>query len=273
MAMKQNKSECSCIETQSCLLCRSFVEIEKDCEKEGKIGLFYCLKCAMVHVNDGDCEFTSRVCFHGIYIKEDFLSEKEESQLINNIDQVPWVSSQGGRMKQDYGPKVNFKKRKIKCDAFTGLPNYSKGFYERMLTQDIMKDFKPVEMCNLDYDSKRGSLITPHYDDTWIWGDRLVTLNLLSDSILTFTHKDLNNIEVQVRMPRRCLIVVHGDARYRWKHEIHPEDITERRIALTMRELTPEFLPGGQNQDLGAGLLETALTFNGCSVSEFGRSL
>ena len=134
-----------------------------------------------------------------------------------------------------------------------------------MLEHDSLKDFVPVELCNLEYVPERGSAIDPHFDDFWLWGERLVTLNLLSDTVLNMT-KDGSQIEVAVPMARRSLIVVHGPARYEWKHAVLREDIHKRRLATTLRELTPEFLAGGASEQLGKEIIDLALTFSGLPV-------
>ena len=54
-----------------------------------------------------------------------------------------------------------------------------------------LSDFEAVEQCHLDYNVSRGSHIDMHFDDFWLWGDRLVTLNLLSHSIISLTHPQL----------------------------------------------------------------------------------
>ena len=51
---------------------------------------------------------------------------------------------------QDYGPKVNFKKKKLKCGVFSGLPAYSQWLVERVWKQPSLADFMPVELCNLE---------------------------------------------------------------------------------------------------------------------------
>lgn len=159
---------------------------------------------------------------------------------------------------------MNFKKRKLKLDNFTGLPQFSKTLVERMWKLvPALCDFQPVELCNLEYMPDRGSCIDPHFDDLWVWGERLVTLNLLSESILTFSDDD---IEVAVPVPKRSLIIVKGAARYKWKHAIKRQDIFSRRIAITLRELAVEFCKGGQSFSIGAELLKRALTFQGKSV-------
>lgn len=222
--------------------------------------------------------------------------------------------------RQDYGPKVNFKKRKLKAGDFCGLPSCSRDIVARMRLSPVLRDFFPVEQCNLDYDPERGSAIDPHWDDCWLWGEHLVSLNLLSATVLSMScdseeslqlfpaclprseqtgnaesleesqdhrpHKGLRRkatkrgtdrspptrtvpsreVTVAVHLPRRSLVVLYGPARYRWKHGIYRNHIKSRRICVTFRELSAEFSPGGEQEELGGKLLETALTFQGTPV-------
>jgi len=205
------------------------------------------------------------IALEGVSVIQGFVDEVEEQSIVTEIDRTIWKPSQSGRRKQDFGPQVNFKKRKLKLDNFTGLPEFSRTLVERMwMTLPELSDFQPVELCNLEYMPERGSSIDPHFDDFWVWGERLVTLNLLSESLLTFSRDD--NIEVAVPMPRRSLIIVKGAARYKWKHAIKREDIVSRRIAITLRELAQEFCEGGKSYKVGAELYKKALTFGGKSV-------
>ena len=136
----------------------------------------------------------------------------------------------------------------------------------------------------MEYTPDRGSSIDPHIDDTWLWGERLVTINLLSDTYLLMTpletkgqrtkgtqqirtnEEELQCVRtraVKIHMPRRSLLVLYGDARYLWEHSLPREAVKSRRIAITLRELTPEFLKGGEQGELGESVLETALSFKG----------
>lgn len=130
------------------------------------------------------------------------------------------------------------------------------------------QDFIPVELCNLEYNPERGSAIVPHLDDVWLWGERLVTLNVLSETVLVFSPlvQSIKNEEIAVVMPRRSLLVVSGSARYKFNHAIHREDIHDLRIAMTFRELTEEFLTGGQREEDGDKLITIANTFSGSVV-------
>ena len=167
---------------------------------------------------------------------------------------------------QDYGPKVNFRKKKLRLDCFTGLPDYSKNLVDRFKQHKQLADFIPVELCNLEYVSDRGSAIDPHFDDFWLWGERLITVNMLSDTYLTMSHDSTPNVLVHVPMPRRSLIVVYGPARYEWKHAVLRQNINSRRLATTFRELTPEFMKGGINEELGKTVMNIASSFEGRAV-------
>lgn len=95
-------------------------------------------------------------------------------------------------MLQDFGVKVNFKKQRISCKYFTGLPDYSRVLVERLHKRmrsngTQFEDFYPVELCNLEYSPELGSAIVPHLDDIWLWGERLVLLNLASATKMCFT--------------------------------------------------------------------------------------
>lgn len=120
-----------------------------------------------------------------------------------------------------------------------------------------------MEQCNLEYLPERGSAIDPHIDDEWLWGEQLITLNLLSDTFLTFVKEELN-VEVRVPLPRLSLLIVSGAARHSWKHAIYRRDIYDRRIAITFRELSVEFRePGGGQHEIGEKLEQIACQFDG----------
>jgi alkylated DNA repair protein alkB family protein 4 len=143
--------------------------------------------------------------------------------------------------------------------SFSGLPAYSKCIVHAIQQLKGLNSFVPVEQCNLEYVPERGSAIDPHIDDEWLWGERLVTLNLLSDTVLTFTNEETDT-QVLVPLPKLSLVIVSSLARHKWKHGINRRDIYNRRIAITFRELSDEFKqPGG----VGEGLEQIALQFKG----------
>ncbi|KAK7925228.1 hypothetical protein WMY93_007538 [Mugilogobius chulae] len=250
---------CACKGVRSCLLCEK--------------GPTQTEPAQIVHHYEYDTVEKRAVCadgraapfaLPGIFLWDDFITAQEEAELVSHMDQDTWTLSQSGRRKQDFGPKVNFKKKKVRVAHFSGLPALSRRLVERMQQDNTLCDFAPVEQCNLDYRPERGAHIEPHLDDSWLWGERLVTVNMLSDTTLTLSLPQ-GEAELQVAVPlrRRSLLVLSGPARHVWKHAIHRDHISQRRVCSTFRELSKEFLPGGAQAELGSQLLHTALSFSG----------
>ncbi|XP_010731869.3 alpha-ketoglutarate-dependent dioxygenase alkB homolog 4 [Larimichthys crocea] len=265
-------ASCACKGIRRCLVCEQLKGKEQSEANEIKTvhHFLYDPETRLAACKDATA---ASFLFPGVFLWENFISEEEEEELISSMDQDVWTESQSGRRKQDFGPKVNFKKKKVRLGGFSGLPALSQKLMLRMQQEPSLADFKPVEQCNLDYHPQRGSAIDPHLDDSWLWGERLVTINMLSDTTLTMSLEQglpelglAEEIHTAVQLPRRSLVVLYGEARHRWKHAIHREDVHRRRVCSTYRELSAEFLPGGQQAELGAQLLNIALSFQGTPI-------
>lgn len=179
---------------------------------------------------------------------------------------------------QNFGPNCNFRKRKIKPGAFKGFPETTEFVQRKFQDIPLLKGYRTIEQCSLEYDPHRGASIDPHVDDCWIWGERIVTVNLLSDTVLILTKykgdKSRYNLQlapdfdstdediaIKIPMPRRSLAVLYGDARYNWEHCILREDIKNRRVCLAYREFTPDYLPGGLHAEDSEIILKLAENF------------
>ncbi|XP_045784302.1 alpha-ketoglutarate-dependent dioxygenase alkB homolog 4 [Maniola jurtina] len=188
---------CGCKGCRTCLICETYYGANtlkdiKPLDKEK--GYVYCPFCNKAwsgwdidsYKQHPNHEGTS-IDYPGVFIKLDFISLDEEKELVTNIDEVPWDNSQSGRRKQNYGPKTNFKKQKIVPGKFEGFPKFSKYLQDRFLSIDLLKGYEVIEQCSLEYDPTKGASIDPHIDDCWVWGERILTVNCLTDSALTMT--------------------------------------------------------------------------------------
>lgn len=167
---------------------------------------------------------------------------------------------------------------------FHGFPKFSQFVQEKLSEVTLLDGFRTIEQCSLEYCPERGSSIDPHIDDCWVWGERVVTVNVTGDSILTMTRlaeKDRSrynldlippqfqhfensspNIVVRIPMPARSLIVLYGEARYQWEHSVLRDDTSELRVCLAYREFTSTYLAGGEHYDaLAKNVLEAASNF------------
>lgn len=188
---------CGCKGTRTCLICETqhgAENLKLNLTLDKQIGYVYCPLCNKAwsgwdmdlykqHPNhEGES-----IDYPGVFIQLDFITESEEAALAKNLDEIPWDTSQSGRRKQNYGPKTNFKKRKMVPGMFAGFPECTKFLQDRFNNVSIMKGYETIEQCSLEYDPAKGASIDPHIDDCWVWGERVVTVNLLSDTILTMT--------------------------------------------------------------------------------------
>ncbi|KAI4489902.1 hypothetical protein M0804_004084 [Polistes exclamans] len=287
---------CGCKGIRSCLICEEQFNIQKLDLKEKlqeKSSYVYCPHCDKAWPG-WDIELYKQHPHHegqainypGVFIQLDFLNTEETSTLMKLLDELPWEPSQSGRRKQNFGPKCNFKKRKLRLGTFNGFPKITEFVQKKFNEVLILNNFQTVEQCTLEYNPKRGASIDPHIDDCWIWGERIVTVNVLGDSVLTMTpytksircynldcvenyssevdtkvEPPQEDVVVRLPMPAKSLMVLYGLARYNWEHSVLREDVTTRRVCLAYRELTPPYLKNGKHEKEASEILEKATNF------------
>ncbi|XP_023217459.1 alpha-ketoglutarate-dependent dioxygenase alkB homolog 4-like [Centruroides sculpturatus] len=265
---------CACKGIRVCLICeKEKKELHRPGTDSENVEYAYCYLCNRAWKNENPYEIAQNHPNHsgeesltvdGIMLIPDFVTEAEEQNVTKEIDNIPWIPSQSGRRKQDFGPKVNFKKKKVKIGNFQGFPHFVSFLAKRFEEIPLLRDFVPVELCNLEYVPERGSSIDRHLDDSWLWGERLVTINLLSNTVMTLSPVSESPPCSSIFVPlyRRSLLVLHAEARIRWYHAIHRKHVDSRRLAMTFRELSKEFLPGGEEEEMGKLLLSCAIYKN-----------
>ncbi|CBH15701.1 hypothetical protein, conserved [Trypanosoma brucei gambiense DAL972] len=198
----------------------------------------------------------------GLTIQPGFVSPNEEEYLVAFFDNpapfAAWKVSQSGRRKQEYGPKANFKKRKLKVGDFRALPHQMKTTLDRVrsfVAEQTMREYCIVEVSVLEYTAEC-SCLDPHIDDTWLWGDRIGGLNLLDDVTLTFVSAD--EVAVTVFVPRGAFFLLTGVSRYEWMHGIRREDVKNRRVSVTFREFADNLVV---DQEILKTIVMSATTF------------
>ncbi|XP_011188819.2 alpha-ketoglutarate-dependent dioxygenase alkB homolog 4 [Zeugodacus cucurbitae] len=230
--------------------------------------------------------------FPGMFVQEQFLKTHESEELMENLDALPWDISQSGRRKQNFGPKTNFRQRKLKNGSFNGFPASTRFIQQRLRELPLLRDFQTIEQCSLEYEPTKGASIDPHVDDCWIWGERVVTVNCLGDAVLTLTSFDATinpqkyNLDlvseyekqlllplmevkelelfkdkvIRVAMPNLSLMVMYGPARYQFEHAVLREDVKTRRVCIAYREFTPMYIDG-EDKEKGNEVTQNAQNF------------
>ena len=189
--------------------------------------------------------FKNERIFNDFFKKDNFLNFNEENNIIKECNEFKWIESQSGRKKQDFGPKINYKRKKVNFSKIQ-FPKYIFILEEKIKGIKFLNNFKIRELGNLLYSANQGAHIEPHVDHSWIWGDRILGVNLISSTIMTFSIelKILNLdflFELNIPINVNSLYLMSGSSRYNWKHGVKSENIKTDRIVLTLREFDEKF--------------------------------
>ena len=182
------------------------------------------------------------------YVK-DFLTEKEEAELVAVIDRGEW-SSELRRRVQHHGWRYDYEARKVDPSMYLGpLPPWADELARRLEEAGLVPR-RPDQVIVNEYVGDQG--IGAHVDSP-SFADGIATISLLESWEMVFREKGARRRIPQV-LERRSVAIMEGDARERWTHEI-PHRKTEsgssgkvkrgRRISLTFRKVVPP--PGGKD--------------------------
>lgn len=181
----------------------------------------------------------------GLKYVPEYIDAATEAALIQTIDKQPWLSDLKRRV-QHYGYKYDYKARSITQDLRLGpIPDWLDGLCDRLHADSIFST-RPDQVIINEYQPGQG--ITPHIDCIPCFGDTIASISIGSPCVMEFTHSGSNKKAIQLLEPR-SLIVLEGDARYKWQHSIpqrkadswNGQKFTRgRRISLTFRTVILE---------------------------------
>lgn len=183
------------------------------------------------------------------YIPE-YISAIEHDFLIEQINQVPWLSSIRRRV-QHYGWRYDYKARNIDYSMYLGeLPAWLESFAKRLF-DDRHISALPDQVIINEYQPGQG--IAPHVDCEPCFENTVISISLLSPLVMDFA-KVRSTEKEQVLLEPRSLVVISDEARYCWTHGIasRKSDIFNElkfdrklRISLTFRKV--HFEPNNKN--------------------------
>lgn len=178
----------------------------------------------------------------GLTTISDYLSPSEHDQLLNLIDQQPWLTDLKRRV-QHYGYRYDYKSRSVDPSMYLGpLPKWIAPLARRLHHDELIRKI-PDQLIVNEYEPGQG--IASHVDCIPCFGDTIISITLGSACVMTFTNIKTQE-EIPVLLEPRGLIVMQGEARYDWKHGIalRKSDIFQgqiikrgRRVSLTFRSI------------------------------------
>ncbi|XP_016482782.1 uncharacterized protein P8A3.02c isoform X2 [Nicotiana tabacum] len=195
----------------------------------------------------------------GLWLCKDFLSPDQQSNLLSSIQKEGWFAQSSSNQAMRFGDlpgwavelSSSIHEAILFSNCVAELENCGKGeetciFPQDLLWREPLFDQLIVNMY------QPGEGICPHVD-LMRFEDGIAIVSLESSCVMRFTRVENETCNqdspqtVPVLLTPGCLILMRGEARYLWKHEINrkhgfqkwegQEIDQKRRISVTLRKL------------------------------------
>lgn len=176
----------------------------------------------------------------GLRLVCDFLTLEEEQRVIDHIYSGQWNTALTRRT-QHYGHTYDYTNKNVLAkDVVTPpIPDWCTFIIDRLMDQGVLETV-PDQLIVNEYQPGQG--IHAHVDNVASFADGIVSISLCSDIVMDFIPGDGKGEKVELSLPKRSLLSLHGDARYKWRHGISARKSDHgkprrRRVSLTFRKL------------------------------------
>lgn len=177
----------------------------------------------------------------GLTYVPNFITPSKEADLLNTIDQQPWLTDLKRRV-QHYGWKYDYTARRVSASMRLGpLPEWLIGYCLRLYDAEYFPKIPDQVIIN-EYQPGQG--IAPHIDCVPCFEETIASISLGSTCVMDFIRPE--GVKVPMLLEPCSLVILSGDARYQWRHGITARKTDKyegqtiqrsRRISLTFRNL------------------------------------
>nr|XP_048320346.1 alkylated DNA repair protein ALKBH8 homolog isoform X1 [Ziziphus jujuba var. spinosa] len=205
----------------------------------------------------------------GLYLLHDFVSCKEEKDLLAAVDERPWKNLSKRRV-QHYGYEFCYETRNVDSKQHLGeLPSFVSPVLEKISMFPSLGDAANKVLNQLTVNEyPPGVGLSPHIDTHSAFEGLIFSLSLAGPCIMEFRRyvergwlpkassstdmnienpeRNSNFLRRAVYLPPRSMLLLSGEARYAWHHYIphHKIDMVKdrmirrgsRRVSFTFRE-------------------------------------
>lgn len=148
----------------------------------------------------------------GLTFVPDIIDEDEESRLLRDINTEKWLPDLGRRV-QHYGHKYDYRTRKVVVGGAPPFPAWLDEIHSKIQDRVSVPNAFTQVIVN-EYTQNQG--ITPHIDSQE-FSSCIASLSMGAASVMVFAR---GGASIPVRLPRRSLVILQGDARYKYTHSI-----------------------------------------------------
>lgn len=178
----------------------------------------------------------------GMSLIKNLITPEEETTILRSLAEENWDTTLSRRT-QHYGCRYEYARRAVdSAKTLDPLPPWTAGVIARLSEQGIFEETPPQQLIDNEYLPGQG--IGRHVDAP-VFGEPVVSVSLESPCTMIFRDPATKEA-VELDLPRRSALVLRGDARYRWTHEIPARKFDRlgavkrprgRRCSLTFRVL------------------------------------
>ena len=185
----------------------------------------------------------------GLEYHSDFLAASDENSLLTRIDSPVWLTDLSRRV-MHFGFKYDYTSRSLDETAYIGpLPEWLAQLSHMVReaaseeAKRLLDPHQPFEQAIInEYEPKQG--IAPHIDRD-CFGPVVATVSLGSAVDMDFCC-EFTGDEYTQRLEPRSLVLLYGDARYKWQHGIVKRKFDtwngrrierKRRVSITFRTI------------------------------------
>ncbi len=182
----------------------------------------------------------------GLIVIDNFVSEAEERDLLATIDAAQWSDDLTRRV-QHYGWAYDYKARRVDRHAYLGpLPEWAVCLGRRLFEQKLVEELPDQVIVN-EYVGDQG--IARHVDCIPCFRGAIVSVSLEESWDMIFWPPVGKN-KVTRTLLRRSAVVLTGEVREKWQHEIprrkkEPRGPRGRRVSITFRKVNVPWDPDG----------------------------
>ena len=180
--------------------------------------------------------FKEEINIPGLTYIPSYISSEYEQELLNLIDSQKW-NLDLKRRTQHYGYKYDYTARSVDPSYYLGeMPYWIDELCNKLCAESIFIEKSDQVIIN-EYMPGQG--ITSHIDCVPCFAGTICSLSLVSGCIMDLTYGD---IKKSIPLEPHSLLVLQGEARYKWKHGIAARKSDngvkrQRRISLTFRKV------------------------------------
>ena len=179
---------------------------------------------------------------HGATYQPAFITRAEEDAFVGQLDEGDW-SEELKRRVQHFGYRYDYRARMVTRESYLGsLPEWLDALSKNLFETGHF-NAKPDQVIANEYLPGQG--ISAHVDREPCFADTIVSVSLLSACEMVFRHKATGARKSIILKPCSA-IILSGEARYDWTHEIPArksdyidglKTFRQRRISLTFRKV------------------------------------